>query len=350
MTHWLEHAANSEWMKIKIGQLIESDRAELMAVLMEFVPTCIRGDGLEIFKDFIRSHETEDPEIAQMAFLLSMLLGRDALRLARSEEQFAPAIECAKSTIKKKLGITFQGLFDTYCFQRSDGSYRQVRPFYGRAILDRQASIVDIHVEIESLVSPNQDRAPNKTEWMRRYPWRKTFLLLNFWRLREFQPGSEVDHAMTILNAVDELREAHQMTEHSASADSINPFKDLNTRYVAELGYKIGLHYEALRRKSFEHIVITAIERDENNRKNGELGGQAPKKRERTRILDQLANNDSGFAFASDADAIRRAKSLARDYDNKKTGEPLFSTRGKLLSDRWFSDWLDAFRATKKKL
>lgn len=114
---------------------------------------------------------------------------------------------------------------------------------------------------------------------------------------------------------------------------------------VYRYAVKIGAAEQELRmRAAFLGIVEKKKFEVETNRKNGRKGGQAEKKKERYDVLNRLAAESlKNFQYASDAQALRQARSLADKYD-KGEAEPLFKMNGKPLSRSWFSDWLAQFR------
>jgi len=100
--------------------------------------------------------------------------------------------------------------------------------------------------------------------------------------------------------------------------------------------YRIKMSYEVF---ALRHIQVT-----EKNRASGLKGGQADKKRERYRVLDRLASQYiKELAFASDRDALRIARRLILEYDDKADA-PLFSVGRKALSRDWLEEWLRHFR------
>lgn len=100
----------------------------------------------------------------------------------------------------------------------------------------------------------------------------------------------------------------------------------------------------ALTKWRFENEILKARKQADKRRENGRQGGTAARRAEQYKVLSSLAQKKKGFAFASDAQAIRLARALASDYD-RGASDHLFQRAGRQLSYAWFADWLAEFRS-----
>lgn len=110
--------------------------------------------------------------------------------------------------------------------------------------------------------------------------------------------------------------------------------------------FKIGfLYHDAWWKARHEESVRRYYKIQEKNRKNGEKGGLAGKKKERYSVLNQLAREHIElFKFASDRAAVWNARRLAQEYDKNSRNEALFThTHNKNLSLEWYREWLEQF-------
>ncbi|MFG1299464.1 hypothetical protein V5F49_06665 [Xanthobacter sp. V3C-3] len=82
----------------------------------------------------------------------------------------------------------------------------------------------------------------------------------------------------------------------------------------------------------------------EKNRENGAKGGQADRKADRYRVLNEIGRRRSNeIAFVTDNQGVRLAMRWAAEYD-AKAEVPLFRLNGRPLSKKWYAEWLADFR------
>lgn len=173
--------------------------------------------------------------------------------------------------------------------------------------------------------------------------------LAEHWQLETFEPNSPVKHALGILDAEFRftflLRHAGWNADTSAAA----AYPVVDPWALAECAYTIGRRFDALNKKPIEAMAIAKKRQDEQNQIHGKKGGQGPIAAERKSVLSQLAQASKEFAYASDQKAVRLAKAIARNHD-KDRDVPLFVINGKILSDRWFTNWWDEFRVEQARI
>lgn len=116
---------------------------------------------------------------------------------------------------------------------------------------------------------------------------------------------------------------------------------------AAAWGFVAGTEWATATMKwSFEKEILKARANVERNRVNGAKGGQAEKRAERHKVLDELAlGSMQKFTLVSDVQRLRNAKGLARQHDQNADPRLFHDARGRLLSDKWFKGWLADFLA-----
>lgn len=346
---WRVYAARGEWQKIDSWKVRGKDREELTDMLEALVPTCVRGHGVETFIDYIRADEAADLPTARAADLFSTL--RVSLRYQSDPlgQTFLPAVDLAKQTLLEEEGIEFEGMNDTYFYYVSGDEVIQVRRDIGEAICRKREALLFEGVETEP--DPEGIYARHDA-WIRHYPWRRAVSLRMAWRAGNFQPNSPADHAIALLSAYESFRREFEADVFPnrvrwagvKSGLGNKHHRAVSALFIARIGYIIGRHHEALLKKPWEEHAVARLKHVNKNREHGAKGGQAEKKRERYKALDMLAReNLNSFLYASDAQAIRKAKELAAKND-KEASEPLFMQGGKPLSRAWFDEWLAHFR------
>ncbi len=373
MTDWRAHAENDDWMRIDLDQLTADELVELQEIVLARVPKRTRGDGLEIFEDFIGPNQTHDRIALRAAIFRGHLLRNPILNRLRILKLFSLAVELAKSTLQGKLGITYETLLDTYLEELPDGTLIPVCRADGEARLKQFASKFDLSLDAEKEPIRSRTYVEDLRHWVLRHPARRTMSLPEHWYWEKFEANSDIDHAISILDA--EFRFSFLFhhdwgvaTEANSNVGMIDPW------IVAELGFKIGRHYDALQKKPVEQDAIKKRkEVKRNSHESGPRGGQvqAWKANERKAVLNRRAKEDGGFLhisakdkvltsqhwmdgrgnvfFVPDKDAIARAMRLAQAYNiENDPRDKLFWHRGKFLSKEWFEKWWAEFKIGQK--
>lgn len=260
---------------------------------------------------------------------------------------FRPAMELAIDTICQELGIRrYEGLLNTYLLQHSDGNYVQFCTTFGHALLDKMT-----HGDFAEFVRGKEvSYTDNAMMWVLRCPWRRVITLAEHWRRGAFEPNSSLDHAMAIVDAELRLRTTLRVLGYEFENGESSVSVLLDPWFITNLVYSIGQRYDALLKKPVEKIAISKLEEVKRNRESGRRANHSFKAEERRRVLSRLAVADGGFAYLSDKEAIRMAKSLARKHIAAYPDEKLFVIEGRLLSDRWFTDWWQEFRLKQRNV
>ncbi|ALI56831.1 hypothetical protein [Celeribacter marinus] len=121
---------------------------------------------------------------------------------------------------------------------------------------------------------------------------------------------------------------------------------NLQSTSIMEAAFSIGFLYrDAWWKREHEAAAQRYYEIAEQNRVNGQKGGQADKKAQAIAKLSQLAFESSAdFLACSDSQRIRKARQLASDYDAmQEPSERLFHRAGRLYAKQWFDAWLSEF-------
>lgn len=173
--------------------------------------------------------------------------------------------------------------------------------------------------------------------------------LAEHWYSEVFEPNSPEDHALAILDA--EFHFAARLRQAGRQEDTTVPETNCSVDpwSIAQHAYEIGRRFDALQKKPVEVMAIAKKTQVERNQLNGMKGVQRVKAVERKAVLSRLAQASKAFEYTSDKQAVRLAKGLTRNHD-EGSDLMLFTINGKLLSDRWFSEWWDGFRAEKNKI
>lgn len=340
--NWRDYAERGKWYKIEAWRLSSDDAVELAAMLQGIVPRRRRGHGVETFEGWIFPHEaTNYSEYYSAECLMSVQRRLRSLFEPKrvAGQVFKAAIDEAIRTIRR-IGIDYQGMHNTYLYYESDRGLHQLDNEFGRAIMERQRQF---------MLDTNSDPVVVK-KWMNLYPWRRCMSLAAAWRGNAFEYNSPMDHALHILNLYEFFREGFVDTLWGGKSVGLKGGRGRVQRAhgaldFAKLGFEIGRHYEALLKKPYEEHAVKRMETVRKNRENGKRGGQADIKRQRFETLNNLAYRERDrFAFASDDQAARKAKELAKGYEaNARDG--LFLHADKLLSLGWFKvEWLPQFR------
>lgn len=154
-----------------------------------------------------------------------------------------------------------------------------------------------------------------------------------------------------ILTVADPLSsEWYAANIYHAAWMTLRDFEENRWDSLFHRAFDLGRKFEEYEMRRRHLKTITAkLEHDTKNREHGAKGGQAEKKRERYKTLDTLAReNLNSFLYASDAQAVRKARELAARHD-KGAAEPLFVQGSKPLSRAWFDEWLANFRRQSRQ-
>lgn len=117
---------------------------------------------------------------------------------------------------------------------------------------------------------------------------------------------------------------------------------------IAARGYEAGYHAKAADSKEHEAAALKTYRMIETNRTNGLRGGQADKKQERYRVLDDLAKQHPGaLDLLSDTRRVNVVRQWAVEYDAENT-EKLFLQKGEFLSKTWFANWVSDFLSNQE--
>lgn len=119
--------------------------------------------------------------------------------------------------------------------------------------------------------------------------------------------------------------------------------------YIHRDFLKVGfLWNEYNTRIRYEVFILKYMEMMEKNRENGAKGGQADRKADRYRVLNEIGRRRSKeIAFVTDNQGVRLAMRWAAEYD-AKAEVPLFRLNGRPLSKKWYAEWLADFRLKAK--
>jgi len=324
---WRFHAKSNEWHKIDICDVPVCDYPELLISLKAFVPKRWFGHGIETYEDFITPEEATDSIIHNAAFMLRYIrIEAEGMMRNIQFNFFEQAERIAIRTLSEQFGVEYEGCGYTYLYKRRDDSWRQLPSRIGMAIEKRRDEKRSVMGDREFV------------EWVSLYPWRSAGTLLQLMCLDSvFIPNSPVDHAVNLLSIMEPYQDS--MSNLQGGRGQV----EMETQRLANASFYIGRHYEALIRKPYEEYAVRKLEEVKRNRENGMNGGQAGKKAERYRVLNDLAmHKREKFAFASEKENIRTAKGLAAAYD-KGAETPLFMERRKPLSTGWYGEWLSQF-------
>ncbi|MGA0613331.1 hypothetical protein [Paracoccus sp. KR1-242] len=116
---------------------------------------------------------------------------------------------------------------------------------------------------------------------------------------------------------------------------------------IAVRAFNAGMLARAAGGKEIEADALKKRGEVAKNQKNAPKGGDKNrlKKEERYAVLNRLARESFNlFSNVGDRQALRNAKSLAREYDRTADPKLFASEAGKPLRDIWFKDWLATFR------
>lgn len=367
---WREHALTGDWHLINEEDVSKDDLPHLLDMLRAEVPERLVGHGVEVSWGYLSAVEVVDvylgvhPESENYDIPYDSqgrpderAMNRD-YRAARALERFQaidsengpkrpfgeifkPAVEAAIETAREN-GIVYNGMDDTYIVRRWDRSFRSLPPRRGRILHEKKLMVL-------------QESSPQEAlAWLRQYPWRGLETLNRAWEMGAFERNSPIDHALHILNENrllgDWLVIARTPQRYRSTGVGNSGFRALLAMKIADAGFRIGRHFEALRNKPVEAHARVRLDQIDENRRNGAKGGQASQKQERYRVLNDLArSNEAKFRFVSGSQAIRAAKKLALEYD-KVASDPLFQHRGSNLSLAWYGDWWDQFRTDMQQL
>ncbi len=330
--NWREQAAAKEWRQISYWNLSESERAELLSILADRVPLATWGEGLDAFEDHAPPDELPPGEIQEAAQLLEAMRGFPGRGSASYFEDWLERARHRAISVAGKEGIFLQDddgsprpIAEIFIYEDEDGRPVELREDIAKAIMEKRDALL--------ITGPyNPDGADGDAfiekhiRWIHKYPWRRVLPLSRAVRYRWFGVNTRLDRALRLYMLCDVL--------DAGEGSGIEGF-----------AFEAGKQFEALRWKEHEPAALRQYQIVEQNRIHGAKGGQGEKKKERYSILNRLACSDERkFAFVSDQQALRNAKNLARKYDQTTDPKMFCDQRGRLLSDRWFKDWLASYR------
>lgn len=331
---WRTYAKKNQWHKFDIRDVLVQDHPELMIMLKEFLPKRVFGHGVEFYEDFITPEDARDKNEYNAAFMLSVIrISTEGLIGDVEFDFFGKAERLAKSVLFTQLGVQYEGCQHTYLYNDKNGGWHQLPSNVGVAIVKRRDDRRSVLNETDF------------KKWALLYPWRRTLTLHQLLSLQHgLAPNSPAEHAAHLLGSI----EIYQDSLNNLGA-GIGQF-GMELQRLAEASFVVGRQYAILRKKPYEEYAAKKIEEIEKNRQNGMNGGQAERKAERYRVLNELAMKQRDkFAFASEKENIRFAKRLAAEYDSG-ADTPLFMERKKPLSTGWYGEWLSQFLMQVRRL
>ncbi|GAB1381278.1 hypothetical protein MASR1M49_41240 [Pararhodobacter aggregans] len=331
--------AEERWHDIALERLSDAERGRLASHLERILPRIRRGDGFEVYTSAVRPHETQSDDEEAAATLLERLYHWGAFDTKSPQAIYAPAAELAKSFLDDQFGIEFTDWDTTFIYPTPSGGWVTVRPDIAEALLAKRYRLFH---NPENWCRQDPERLFHAEKaWRKLYPWRNVERIGIWWRGDAFGEFTAADHALHILNLV----------RFGGGAKALRDVADDPERFAVEFGlvvetaFRIGIHYDALQKKPAEHLAVQKLNEKVRARLNGNRGGQGSKRQERIETLNRLAlRRAHDFAFISDAQAVRLARSIAAEHD-KSAPEPLFWQGGKPLSLNWFQNWASDFRA-----
>ncbi|MGM0584943.1 MAG: hypothetical protein ACQEUZ_09870 [Pseudomonadota bacterium] len=251
MSDWRAKARAGLSLEIRLWELSQDERAELVEMLRSVLPHKQRGDGLDAYCGPIPPREARTWAEWDAATTLEILERRDA-----AENDFSSLEEAAHAAVSafEKEGFTYEGWHETFLYW--DGKdWDQVRSDIGKAISNKSR---DKFLEATDLDSGGDSKQWMESyhRWRNLYPWRSCEPLHLLFRRNEFEEFTAFWHALNILNWREVIKSSELREEYDYSIDA---------------AVEIGRSYEALQKKIYEKFAISGLATYRGARTGGEM-------------------------------------------------------------------------------
>lgn len=321
--NWRKFAEQRQWQRISYWRVPDEDLEECFAMLCEVVPVVEKGDGIEVYRDFLSAAEAKDEETYHAAWLLDGI--RSRINRKEPREGISAFLQEAVSYAEQVLlqhGIEFEGMHSTYIYWDADGQLVQLRQDIGAALFERterwRNELVynlpdESKVTLEAAIMRNEHR-------LDLYPWRRATHLYAAWRAGRFPEYSAIDHAIALLNSYHFFQSSFWLALNPQYYGYIGNKgeRGVAALHLARSAFQIGREYEALRKKPFEIHAIRGIK----TVKSASAGGETVSRRNqlhRENVLSAMRTYvEKGFSVSRAADLVARSGlGTSRDANRK---------------------------------